>query len=96
MFPLSSAREEVEKALVRTHRWAESCRRYELQPHQNLFGIVQGGVYEDLRQQSAQALSALDFEGYAIGGLSVGEPADLMYKSIDVTEPFLKEESLGI
>ncbi len=90
--PYPCKREEVEKALIRTHRWAEKCRRYDLQPHQNLFGIVQGGVYDDLREQSAKALNALDFEGYAIGGLSVGEPAQLMYKTIEATEPFLKED----
>jgi queuine tRNA-ribosyltransferase len=90
--PYPCKREDVEKALTRTHRWAEKCRRYELQSHQNLFGIVQGGVYDDLRQQSAKALSALDFEGYAIGGLSVGEPSELMYKTIEVTEPLLKQD----
>jgi queuine tRNA-ribosyltransferase len=89
--PYPCKKEDVETALTRTHRWAEKCRRYELQPHQNLFGIVQGGVYEDLRRESAEALNSLDFEGYAIGGLSVGEPAELMYKTIEATEPFLKE-----
>lgn len=87
--PYPCERLAVEQALVRTHRWAERCRNYELQSHQNLFGIVQGGVHEDLRQQSAKALAALNFEGYAIGGLSVGEPAPIMYDMIEKTVPYL-------
>ncbi len=82
-------RSEVESALERTSRWAKRCRDYSLGAHQNLFGIVQGGVYADLRRQSAQALTALDFEGFAIGGLSVGEPAELMYEVLESTEPLL-------
>jgi queuine tRNA-ribosyltransferase len=89
--PYPCTKQDAEIALSRTHRWAETCRRYELQPHQNLFGIVQGGTYEDLRQESAKALTSLDFEGYALGGLSVGEPAKDMYKTIEVVEPLLPE-----
>ena len=70
--PFPCTRQNVELALERTHRWAEICRNYSLQSHQNLFGIVQGGVYADLREQSAKALTSLDFPGYAIGGLSSG------------------------
>lgn len=81
----------IEKAMDRTHRWAAICRDYPLQSHQNLFGIVQGGVYGDLRKKSAQALTALDFPGYAIGGLSVGEPAGVMNQVIEETEPYLPE-----
>lgn len=90
--PYPCEKSKVEEALVRTHRWAERCRNYELQPHQNLFGIVQGGVHEDLRQQSAKALTAMNFEGYAIGGLSVGEPAPIMYDIVEKTVPFLPFE----
>lgn len=90
--PYPATRQQVESALIRTHKWAKQCRDYELQSHQNLFGIVQGGVYDDLRQESAKALTSFNFEGYAIGGLSVGEPADMMYKTIEVTEPFLPQE----
>ncbi|MBI5195956.1 MAG: tRNA guanosine(34) transglycosylase Tgt [Nitrospirae bacterium] len=61
-------------------------------PHsQALFGIVQGGVYEDLRRQSARELVEMDFEGYAIGGLSVGEPKELMYEVVNYTAPILPE-----
>jgi queuine tRNA-ribosyltransferase len=79
----------AEQALWRTQRWAAECRQYPLQPHQNLFGIVQGGVYPDLREQSAKGLVPLDFDGYAIGGLSVGEPAEQMYATLEGVEPFL-------
>lgn len=90
--PYPCTRESAEKALERTHRWAETCRNYELQDYQSLFGIVQGGIYEDLRCQSAKTLSSLDFNGYAIGGLSVGEPAEIMYHMIDATVPYLPIE----
>lgn len=79
------------KGLERTHRWEKTCRDFSLQPHQNLFGIVQGSVYADLREKSAKTLAAMDFEGYAIGGLSVGEPASLMNAMVDATEPHLPE-----
>ena len=69
--PLDRAR--VETALVRTHRWAERCQRAHTRPDQALFGIVQGGAYADLRAESARFLTSLDFPGYGIGGLSVGE-----------------------
>jgi queuine tRNA-ribosyltransferase len=69
--PLDRAR--VESALARTHRWAERCKRAHARPDQALFGIAQGGAFADLRAESARFLTALDFPGYAIGGLSVGE-----------------------
>ena len=87
-----SEKKAIEKAMERTHRWAAICREYPLEVHQNLFGIVQGGMYPDLRKKSAQVLASLDFPGYAIGGLSVGEPADLMNAMIEETEPFLPEQ----
>lgn len=83
--------ENVRLAMERTHRWAEVCRSYSLKPHQNLFAIVQGGTYKDLREESAKVLSKMDFEGFAIGGLSVGEPAEMMNTMIDVVEPYLPE-----
>lgn len=86
-----STKQQVENAMHRTHRWAEKCRNYPLKPHQNLFGIVQGGLYDDLRKQSAETLREMEFEGFAIGGLSVGEPAELMYSSLDVVTPLLPE-----
>lgn len=90
--PFPCSRQKVEIAMEKTHRWAEICRNYPLQSHQNLFGIVQGGVYPDLREASAKALSSLNFSGYAIGGLSVGEPSEVMNEMIDVVEPHLPKE----
>lgn len=83
---------KVEDGLERTHRWAARCRNYELLPYQNLFGIVQGGVHADLRQYSAKTLTDMNFDGYAVGGLSVGEPASIMYEVLDQTVPFLPED----
>jgi queuine tRNA-ribosyltransferase len=74
-----------EQALSRTHAWAERCRRAQTRTDQALFGIVQGGVFPDLRQQSAEFLVDLDFPGYAIGGLSVGETKEQMHAMLDVT-----------
>ncbi|MGC9522001.1 MAG: tRNA guanosine(34) transglycosylase Tgt [Anaerolineae bacterium] len=79
-------------ALPRTHRWAERCKAAHSRPDQALFGIVQGGIFPDLRERSAQALVALDFPGYAIGGLSVGESKEEMLAALDVTTPMLPEE----
>lgn len=78
-----------EEALARTHRWAERCKAAHHRPDQALFGIVQGGVFEDLRVQSAEFLRQLDFPGYAIGGLAVGETKEAMYATLDVTCPAL-------
>lgn len=78
-----------EQALARTHAWAERCRVAQSRSDQALFGIVQGGVFPDLRRQSAEFLTSLDFPGYAIGGLSVGETKEQMYAILDITTPLL-------
>ena len=79
------ARPYLEIALERTHRWAKRClNAWTNREHQALFGIVQGGVFDDLRRRSAHALSALDFPGYAIGGLSVGESKPDMYRILEL------------
>ncbi len=78
-----------EQALARTHRWAERCKAAHTRPDQALFGIVQGGVFPDLRQAGADFLTALDFPGYAIGGLAVGETKAQMYATLDETCPAL-------
>jgi queuine tRNA-ribosyltransferase len=90
--PFPCEKEEAKRALERTHRWAKRCRDFSLKSYQNLFGIVQGGVYPDLRQESAKALSDLQCEGYAIGGLSVGEPPEIMNAIVDATVPYLPQE----
>ena len=77
-------------AMERTHRWAERSRQAHSDDNrQALFGIVQGGIFPDLRAESAQFLSALDFPGYAIGGLSVGESKHAMYATLEVVTPIL-------
>lgn len=75
-----------------TSRWARRCQAAHTREDQALFGIVQGGMYADLRRQSADDLVSLDFPGYGIGGLSVGEPKELMYELLEVTVPCLPKE----
>lgn len=87
-----SDREEVRSAVERTSRWARRCLEAHANPEQSLFAIIQGGVFRELREQSAADLVALDFPGYAIGGLSVGEPKRLMYEVFDYTIPLLPEK----
>lgn len=80
-----------QRALDRTHRWAERCHVAHSRPDQALFGIVQGGVFPDLRIASAKFLTQLDFPGYAIGGLAVGETKEQMYATLDVTCPHMPQ-----
>ena len=79
------------QAMARTHRWAERCLKAKTRPDQALFGIVQGGIFPDLRRQSAEFLASLDFPGYGIGGLSVGESKADMLATIEVVTPLLPE-----
>jgi queuine tRNA-ribosyltransferase len=79
----------TQEAMDRTHAWAERCLRAHTNPDQALFGIVQGGSFSDLRQQSASFLTGLDFPGYAIGGLSVGETKPEMNAMIEVVNAIL-------
>lgn len=80
----------VEAAVKRTHDWALRCRQaHPDDSRQALFGIVQGGIFTDLREQSAAYLQTLDFPGYAIGGLAVGETKQEMYATLDFTMPLL-------
>jgi queuine tRNA-ribosyltransferase len=87
--PYPCSREYAQEALARTTRWAGRCLESHRREDQAVFGIVQGSVYPDLRRNSAEELVSLGFPGYAIGGLSVGEPKDLMYEMLDHTVPFL-------
>jgi queuine tRNA-ribosyltransferase len=82
----------IERAMQRTHAWAERCLRAQTRPDQALFGIVQGGVYPELRQQSARAIAAMGFPGHAIGGLSVGETKPEMHAMIEVVNEILPED----
>ncbi|MCS7168714.1 MAG: tRNA guanosine(34) transglycosylase Tgt [Gemmatales bacterium] len=81
----------LREAVRRTIHWAERCRRAQRRSDQAMFGIVQGGLLEDLRRECAQALVGLDFPGYALGGFSVGEPAELMYPVIALVTRWLPE-----
>ena len=86
------ARAYNEQSLALTHRWAERCKAAHHRPDQALFGIVQGGIFPDLRQASARFLGDLDFPGYAVGGLAVGETKEQMYTILDETCPALPQE----
>jgi queuine tRNA-ribosyltransferase len=77
------------EALQRTHRWAERCLAAQRRTDQALYGIVQGGIFADLRGQSAEFLASLDFPGYGIGGLSVGETKAQMHAMLEVLHPIL-------
>ncbi|TEB13075.1 Queuine tRNA-ribosyltransferase [Pelotomaculum sp. FP] len=90
--PYPCTHEYALEALKRTTRWARRCADTHRREDQALFGIVQGGAFADLRRQSALDLVELDFPGYAIGGLSVGEPKAVMYEMLDVTVGFLPPE----
>lgn len=82
--------EEAERAMELSLRWAQRSKQaFGDQPGRALFGIVQGGAVEALRVRSARALVDMDFKGYSIGGLAVGEPQDVMLSMIDVVEPHL-------
>ncbi len=81
--------EKVEEATERTHRWAERCLKAKKRTDQALYGIVQGGFSAELRAESAKFLTSLDFPGYAIGGLSLGEPKEMTLTILDKTVPLL-------
>lgn len=88
--PYPAERKYVEDSVALTYRWAKRCKKAHRRPEdQALFGIVQGGMYADLRRKSAEQLVELDFPGYGIGGLSVGESKELMYETLEVTTPLL-------
>jgi queuine tRNA-ribosyltransferase len=87
--PYPAEHDYAKQSTERTTRWAERCLKAHTRKDQALFGIVQGGMYKDLRAQSARELVGLDFPGYAIGGLSVGEPKPLMYEVLEHTVPLL-------
>jgi queuine tRNA-ribosyltransferase len=85
-------RETIERAMHRTHAWAERCLAAKTRPDQALFGIVQGGVFPDLRQRSAEAITAMGFPGHAIGGLSVGETKAEMNAMLEVVNAVLPQD----
>jgi len=91
--PYPAVRSEVEAAVERTYRWLKRGIDAHARPgEQALFGIVQGGVYLDLRQAAARSLVSLNLPGYAIGGVSVGEPVELIHQIVEATTPYLPVE----
>ena len=88
--PYPSTYEYTKNSMERTTRWAKRCKEVH-KTNQAIFGIIQGGFYEDLRKKSAEDLIALDFPGYAIGGISVGEPKKEYIKMLKYTAPLMPE-----
>src|SRR5436309_3608584 len=88
--PHTSSSKEMRAAVERTMRWAKECREQPRAAGQLVFGIVQGGAHAALREECAQAIVALEFDGYAIGGVSVGEPEREIFKAVELAEPFLR------
>lgn len=84
--------DKVKEATDRTHRWAERCLKVHTRPDQALFGIVQGGFNPEWRKESARIISSLEFPGYALGGLSLGEPKETTAGIIEITTPLLPED----
>ena len=87
--PYPASHDYSAKSIKKTIRWAEACQKHHSRQDQALFGIVQGSVYDDLRRICAEELTAMDFPGYAIGGVSVGEGLELLKKVVDFTEPHM-------
>jgi queuine tRNA-ribosyltransferase len=90
--PYPADYEYAKRSTERTQRWAERCQRAMTAPQQGLFGIVQGGMYKDLRRWHAARLVEMDLPGYAVGGLSVGEPPELMYEMLSYSTSLLPED----
>jgi queuine tRNA-ribosyltransferase len=89
--PWPCERARAEKSVATTIDWARKSLEAPHAPGQLVFGIVQGGAYDDLRRRCAEALVSMDFPGYAVGGVSVGEPEETMYQAVDASVPFLPE-----
>jgi queuine tRNA-ribosyltransferase len=90
--PYKSEYENVKESTARTIIWAEKFKSAHNDASQKVFGIVQGGVFEDLRKKCSEALVKLDFDGYAIGGLCIGEPKDVMHKIVSLSTALLPED----
>ncbi|MDR1960082.1 MAG: tRNA guanosine(34) transglycosylase Tgt, partial [Planctomycetaceae bacterium] len=89
---LPNERKVIAEAMQRSVRWAKRCQNAANRQNQALFAIVQGGLEKDLRRECAESLAELNFPGYAIGGLSVGEPPEQMYEMIEATVPWLPSD----
>lgn len=89
--PFGSDHAYTEESMERSLRWLERCKAAQTRKDQSLFGIVQGGFFEDLRTRSARKSIAMDLDGYAVGGISVGEPSEDFLRILDYTTPLLPE-----
>jgi len=90
--PFTEDKKVIAASMERTLRWAQRCRDYKLKPHQKLFGIVQGGMFTDLRQECLARLERMGFDGYAIGGLAIGEPIALTHEMVRQVAPLLPKD----
>ena len=90
--PYPSTYEYTKKSMERTTRWAKRCKDAHTKENQGLFGIIQGGFFKDLRKKSAEDLIDLDFPGYAIGGISVGEPKEEFLDILKYTTPLMPKD----
>ena len=88
----SDSYEKVKEAMYRTHHWAEKCQKSQKRNDQSLYAIIQGGTYPDFRRQSVEFLISRDFPGYAIGGLSIGEPKEVTLAILEETAAMLPED----
>ncbi|MDO8740070.1 MAG: tRNA guanosine(34) transglycosylase Tgt [Candidatus Woesearchaeota archaeon] len=93
MPPYGKSKDYVIESLKRTHDWASRFKNFHKDSKQLVFGITQGGTFKDLRKISCELISKLDFDGIALGGLSIGEPKKLMYGMIDYSERFLPKDT---
>jgi queuine tRNA-ribosyltransferase len=87
--PYPATFSQTEKSLNLTAKWADLCKQAKTSVDQALFGIIQGGTYLDLRKQAVEQITAIGFDGYALGGVSVGEPKEIMYEITDSITPLL-------
>ena len=92
--PYPATYEYMKNSVERTLRWAKRGKKVHSNEEQALFGIVQGGEYEDLRKYSAEETVKMDFDGYSIGGTAVGETKDVLYKEIEYTTKYLPEDKV--
>ena len=94
MFSYPRSYDDAKEDLEITLKWAKGCKDAHQRKDQALFGIIQGGMYDDLRLRSLQEMLELNFPGYAVGGLGVGEPKHLMYEVLDVLNPVMPAKNL--
>ena len=90
--PYPATLSQTQESLALTVKWAQLCGNAKTSVNQALFGIIQGGTYLDLRKQAVEQITALDFDGYAVGGVSVGEPKEIMYEITDLITPLLPSD----